>query len=132
VIHNRGLTLSELFDKIDVDNSGSIEAEEFHDLLSQMGFAVPSGQVLDLLRKMDDNFDGKVSYKEIKQYLSRIGFNVEALEHGNQSIILQGKRDKERENAAIEFVWRDKALEVIISRINQIFRQKNHKFSSVN
>jgi Ca2+-binding EF-hand superfamily protein len=45
-----------------------------------MGFPVPKGQVLDLLRSMDENFDGKISYKEMKLYLASVGFDVEKLE----------------------------------------------------
>jgi Ca2+-binding EF-hand superfamily protein len=79
----------ELFNKIDVDKNGSIEAEEFHDLLSSMGFPVPKGQVLELLRKADDNFDGRITYKELKLHLVSLGFDVEKLESGNEKIQLQ-------------------------------------------
>jgi hypothetical protein len=44
---------------------------------------------------------------------------------------MQQKHDRERENVAVEFVWRDKALEVIIKKINQIFRSPGEQCTSV-
>jgi len=68
---------------------------------------------------MDDNFDGRLSYKELKDHIQSLGFDVDELEKGNYSIKRQKQVDKERETTAKEFIWKDKALEIIIKSINK-------------
>lgn len=40
ILVQRGLTLQEVFEEIDVDKNNFIDVEEFHDLLERMGFTI--------------------------------------------------------------------------------------------
>jgi len=51
---------------------------------------------------MDDNFDGKLSYAELKAHLEKLGFDLDEI-----------KNDKPTNEVSDEFIWRDKALELI-------------------
>jgi len=62
---------------------------EFHDLLQLLGFTISEGQVYELMRQMDDNFDGRLSYKELKDHIQSLGFDVDELEKGSYKIKAQ-------------------------------------------
>jgi hypothetical protein len=82
MIKQRGLTLQEVFDQIDNDKNMFIELEEFHELLEVMGFTITKEQTLELMQRMDDNFDGRISYSELKAHIETLGFDVDELERG--------------------------------------------------
>lgn len=103
ILVQRGLCLQDVFDEIDTDKSGFIDVEEFHDLLERMGFTITQTQVYEILQKMDKNFDGRLSYEELRSYIEKLGFNLKDLEGGAGH-----KHD------IVEFMWRDKAIELII------------------
>jgi len=79
------------------------------------------------MRQMDDNFDGRLSYKELKDHIQSLGFDVDELEKGSYKIKAQKQVDKEREKTAKEFIWRDKALEIIIKAINKNLKVNQKK-----
>lgn len=60
--------------------------------------------------RMDDNFDGKISYNELKSYIEELGFNMSEFESrgGNAQV------DQDVNDAEAEYMWRDKALELVI------------------
>ena len=66
VLKQKGLTLEEMFDQIDLDKNQFIEVDEFHQTLECMGFLITEEQVFELMRQMDENFDGRLSYNELK------------------------------------------------------------------
>ena len=60
---------------------------------------------------MDENFDGRISYNELKQHILRLGFTVDkTLESKN--------RDGPRQTGTT-FKWRDKALELVIRALQR-------------
>jgi Ca2+-binding EF-hand superfamily protein len=77
VLKQKGLTLEEMFEQIDLDKNGFIEVDEFHQVLEVMGFMITEEQVFELMRQMDDNFDGRISFAEIKKHILRLGFKLD-------------------------------------------------------
>lgn len=77
VLKQKGLTLEEMFDQIDVDKNQFIEVDEFHQTLECMGFMITEEQVFELMRQMDENFDGRISYNELKTHILRLGFTLD-------------------------------------------------------
>lgn len=63
-----------MFDAIDLDKNQFIEVDEFHQTLEGMGFLITEEQVFELMRQMDENFDGRISYNELKAHILRLGF----------------------------------------------------------
>lgn len=57
------------------------------------------------MSRLDENFDGRISYDEMRKHIEKLGFDIGALENDDGH-----KFDCEHE----EFVWRDKAVELII------------------
>jgi len=41
-----------------------------------MGFTITEGQVLELMRSMDENFDGRISYNELRAHIMKLGFEI--------------------------------------------------------
>lgn len=106
VLKQKGLTLEEMFDQIDLDKNQFIEVDEFHQTLECMGFLITEEQVFELMRQMDENFDGRISYNELRAHILRLGFQLDkTLESRNQ----QGPQKQ-----TTAFMWRDKGLELII------------------
>jgi Ca2+-binding EF-hand superfamily protein len=49
-----------------------------------MGFVITEDQVFELMKQMDDNFDGRISFNELKKHIIRLGFSVDkTLESSN-------------------------------------------------
>jgi hypothetical protein len=76
---------------------------------------------------MDDNFDGRISYAEMNDYMKTLGFDVDKLEGRDERVLTQKARDHEREATEKEFVWRDKALEIIIRAVNRMISAEREK-----
>ena len=38
-------------------------------LLERLGFTISEQQVYELMRQMDENFDGRISYNELKDHI---------------------------------------------------------------
>lgn len=80
VLVQRGLTLRDCFDQIDEDQNGFIEVDEFHDMLERMGFTITQEQVYKLMMSLDENFDGRIAYHELRHHIEKIGFSIADLE----------------------------------------------------
>ncbi len=76
-LKQRGLNLQQAFEQIDTDGNNFIETVEFHDLLERLGFSISLNEVTELMKTMDENFDGKISYTELKEHIQKLGFDVE-------------------------------------------------------
>lgn len=46
-------------------------------MLERMGFTINQEQVFELMRTMDQNFDGRISYNELKLHFSSLGFDLD-------------------------------------------------------
>ena len=77
VLKQKKLTLEEMFDQIDLDKNQFIEVDEFHQTLECMGFIITEEQVYELMRQMDENFDGRISYNELRAHILRLGFQLD-------------------------------------------------------
>jgi hypothetical protein len=114
-----------VFDQIDNDKNMFIELDEFHELLEVMGFTITKEQTLELMQRMDDNFDGRISYSELKAHIESLGFDVAELESGADG---GGSRDaphaRAKPDGDKEFQWRDKALEIIVRALNKKLKQR--------
>lgn len=65
---------------------------------------------------LDNNFDGRISYAELKKHIEKLGFDLRVMENG---------ANKKKANATNEeFIWRDKAIELIIRSFNNKFNKK--------
>ena len=106
----RGLTLQDCFDQIDEDKNGYIEVDEFHDMLERMGFTITRAEVYQLMLSLDQNFDGKISYAELREHIDHLGFDILSLEERDDKRPTGSRGDDDGE----EHVWRDKALELVI------------------
>jgi Ca2+-binding EF-hand superfamily protein len=49
-------------------------------LLERMGFTITQEQVFELMQVMDDNFDGRISYSELRAYIEKLGFDIAKIE----------------------------------------------------
>jgi len=67
-----------------------IEVDEFHDMLERMGFTITQEQVFELMKTMDDNFYGRISYNEMRAHFANLGFEVKEFENDS--------KDKEKTN----------------------------------
>lgn len=57
---------------------------------------------------MDENFDGRISYNELKEHIKKQGFQL------SKDVISDNKKGTVLDT----FVWRDKSLELIIRLLN--------------
>ncbi len=55
---------------LDVDNSGSIEVDELHAALRFVGLDTPLDELIDRMKILDSNYDGRISYDEFIAGLS--------------------------------------------------------------
>ncbi len=72
------------------------------------------------MRQMDENFDGRISYKELREHIQGLGFNI-GIETNKQLGNIQTNMQKKRMET---FVWRDKGIEIIIRTINNHLNKK--------
>lgn len=56
--------LLEVFREADHDGSGSLDIEEFQELMATAALGLSKGQIADILRRVDANNDGRVDYAE--------------------------------------------------------------------
>ena len=49
-------------------------------MLERMGFTITENQVYQIMLSLDDNFDGKLSYEELRQHIDKLGFDIGKLE----------------------------------------------------
>lgn len=93
--------------------------DEFHQTLECMGFLITEEQVFELMRQMDDNFDGRISYNELKQHILRLGFDLDKT--------LESRNRDGPQKQATTFVWRDKGLELIIQALHRKLEGKTYE-----
>ena len=72
---------------------------------------------------MDENFDGKLSYHELKQHINKLGFDIDSLEDR-----LDKGSSRHKDDDAVEHCWRDKALELVIRSIRAKVGKNNSIF----
>lgn len=89
-------------------------------MLERLGFTISEAQVFELMRQMDENFDGRISYKELREHIQSLGFNI-GIESNNQIGPIQTNMQKKRMET---FVWRDKGIELVIRTINNHLNKK--------
>jgi Ca2+-binding EF-hand superfamily protein len=111
VLKQKGLTLEEMFDQIDLDKNQFIEVDEFHQTLECMGFLITEEQVFELMRQMDENFDGRISYTEMRQHIFKLGFQLDKT--------LESRSRDGPATQVTTFKWRDKGLELIIQALHR-------------
>jgi Ca2+-binding EF-hand superfamily protein len=119
VLRQQGRTLEDMFDAIDLDKNQFIEVDEFHQTLESMGFVITEEQVFELMRQMDDNFDGRISYNELKTHILRLGFELDKT--------LESRTQKGPAMQQTTFQWRDKGLELIISALAKQLGNKTYE-----
>lgn len=54
------------------------------------------------MSRLDENFDGRISYNELRSHIEKLGFNMKTIEDANKT------------SDTNEFMWRDKAIELVI------------------
>ena len=59
---------------------------------------------------LDDNFDGKLGYGELRAHIDKLGFNITELEDREKLSPFMNSDDG-------DFKWRDKGLELIIRAV---------------
>lgn len=64
------------------------------------------------MSRLDENFDGRVSYKELRGHIEKLGFNMKEIEDVNKM------------EDGNEFMWRDKAIELAIRTFQQKIGRK--------
>ena len=96
-------------------------------MLENMGFTISEEQVFELVKTMDENTDGRISYHEMRDYLLSLGFELNEIEgEANQMQKYSSKRGKDaKETKQItEHRWRDKALELLIKTVEAKLKNK--------
>jgi Ca2+-binding EF-hand superfamily protein len=81
-------------------------------LLERLGFTISEAQVYEIMRQMDENFDGRISFQELRRHIKHLGFEIEVDNVGSKAVEHR------------QFIWRDKSIEVIIRVINGHLNQK--------
>ena len=46
-------------------------------MLERMGFTITEEQVYQIMVSLDENFDGKLSYAELRAHIDKLGFNID-------------------------------------------------------
>ena len=68
-VKERRITMRGLFDAIDTDKSGFIDPQEVFLALRGQGLVVDPEATSEILRKIDTNKDGKISFEEFEEFL---------------------------------------------------------------
>ena len=70
------------------------------------------------MKTIDENFDGRISYAELRDHFVNLGFDIWELEGDNKTKLSSpdkhGNRHVIKSHKMTEHRWRDKALELII------------------
>ena len=72
---------------------------------------------------MDQNFDGRISYNEMRTHFENLGFTLQELE-GTGGAKVEGSKSVVQKSIK-EHRWRDKALELIIRTIKSRVKDKS-------
>ena len=74
---------------------------------------------------LDENFDGKLSYAELRHHIDRLGFDINNLEERDD----KWPTHEHAKVDVVEHVWRDKALELVIRAIRARLAKDESIFS---
>ena len=66
---------------------------------------------------LDENFDGKLAYSELRAHIDSLGIDISELEERDDK--WPTLRSSDLDNEATEHQWRDKALELVIRAIRE-------------
>lgn len=69
---------------------------------------------------MDENFDGRISYKELRDHIRSLGFIIDNEPAGSKT----GTMAKGGAKAVTTHVWRDKGIEVAIRVLHHHLNKK--------
>jgi Ca2+-binding EF-hand superfamily protein len=53
--------------------------QEFSDMLERIGFQIGLEKIYEIMKNIDENFDGRISYKELAAYIRTLGIQVDDL-----------------------------------------------------
>ena len=90
-----------LFAQFDKDNSGSIDAEELKGLCSVLGIDLSHDTHASLLKKLDTDGDGEISFDEFVAFWE-VGFNVDTLHDDDKTAEVRASRASAQEKVANE------------------------------
>ena len=76
-IHTRGMFLHDFFQKADHNKDNRLSSSEIYSGLRWLGIEISPGEIHELVRYIDQNADGQVSYKEIRGAMLRSGMGAE-------------------------------------------------------
>ena len=66
------MTLEEIFQKIDGDNSGQLDMREFKRFVSQSGLEWPDNVAELFFKRFDADGNGSISFKEFQSFVVRL------------------------------------------------------------
>jgi len=114
ILREKKLTLLEIFNEFDYKRRGYISLDEFTDLLQTIGFIMSGKKASDLLKAIEPNFSGKVTYRTLYKLVQgaadRKGIHLK--EWGGEEL----------------FKWRDRAIEAIIRGLNSLNKSPKEYF----
>ena len=84
-------------------------------LLERLGFTISEQQIYEIMRQMDENFDGRISYQELRMHIKDLGFSLD-----NETATPSHALTTNRGGGTRQFVWRDKTIEVMIRMLQRI------------
>eukprot|EP00520_Triparma_pacifica_P003476 CAMPEP_0118631676 /NCGR_PEP_ID=MMETSP0785-20121206/30_1 /TAXON_ID=91992 /ORGANISM="Bolidomonas pacifica, Strain CCMP 1866" /LENGTH=428 /DNA_ID=CAMNT_0006522379 /DNA_START=27 /DNA_END=1310 /DNA_ORIENTATION=+ len=64
--------LRSVFSEIDIDGSGQINSEELTNALSKLGYKLPKSEIKKILRKVDQDKSGEVSFDEFHTFFKYV------------------------------------------------------------
>ena len=102
-----------------MDQNGYIECDEFQNLLERLGFTVSEAHIYEILRQMDENFDGRISYKELRDHIKSLGFTLAPADNPQGQSLIAKKGSK-----STTFTWRDKGIELVIRTLHTLLNKK--------
>ncbi|CAG9314903.1 unnamed protein product [Blepharisma stoltei] len=78
-LNEKEVSLKELFTEIDADQTGEISTHEFEAFMKKLGYHLTPAELNGLIKAIDINSDGSVSYQELRDKL--IGYGYEATKY---------------------------------------------------
>ena len=65
------MTLRRAFKKLDKNNNGYLDMQEFRSVLQLCNTVLDENEVFELLEQLDDKMEGRVDYREFLKKISR-------------------------------------------------------------
>lgn len=73
-LNEKKISVQNLFTEIDIDQSGEITEKEFDIFMTKLGYTLSPNEVKILVKAIDSNSDGNVSYRELREKLLAYGY----------------------------------------------------------